>query len=380
MKFIRDIINEKRHSAQAQTPPADDTLLEPQDAQSDALDLGAYLQAPATAKNPLPPIADLDALERAFDSDDYAGENHEDENFDADGYEDDGYEDDDYEDDSLTADATAEQEPSLDPMDALFAQKVAPGEDAASDDDQDADYEDDAAGFFAGAPTASDEPEEEADDFEEDAPEASTVTTTASIADLRRAMAAERTSRRHEVSADMSVARAVPGAPVQMPAPAPGRGSSRSGRVKTRLLGFTPGTEESTDPMARAEKAGQSEFAVGWVVVIEGPGRGASFTLFDGVSKIGRGTSQAVSLNFGDNSISRENHVSIAYDGELNQFFIGHSGKANLVRVNNKPLLSTEEIRNGDTIRVGETTLRLIALCGEEFSWNKPAEKDARYA
>ncbi|QJF51163.1 FHA domain-containing protein [Roseobacter ponti] len=380
MKFIRDIINEKRHSAQAEKPPADDALLEPQDAQSDALDLGAYLQAPATAETPLPPIADLDALEREFDGDDYAGEDFADEDFDDDGYADDGYADDGYEEDDLNADTTAEQEQSPDPMDALFAQKVAPGDEAASDDDQDEVYEDDAAGFFAGAPTASDETEEEADAFEEDAPEAAADTTTASIAELRRAMAAERTAPRHEVSAEMSVAQAVSGAPVQMPAPAPGRGSSRSGRVKTRLLGFTPGTAESTDPMARAEKAGQSEFAVGWVVVIEGPGRGASFTLYDGVSKVGRGTTQAVSLNFGDNSISRENHVSIAYDGELNQFFIGHSGKANLVRVNNKPLLSTEEIRNGDTIRVGETTLRLIALCGEDFSWDKPAEKDAKYA
>ena len=95
-----------------------------------------------------------------------------------------------------------------------------------------------------------------------------------------------------------------------------------------------------------------------------------AFTLFDGVSQIGRGEGQSVRLDFGDNSISRNNHASIAFDDEAGQFYLGHGGKSNIVRLNAKPVLSTEEISDGDEIRLGETTLRFTALCGENFAWN----------
>ena len=167
--------------------------------------------------------------------------------------------------------------------------------------------------------------------------------------------------------------------PVQMPAPAKGRGSARSGRVKTRLLGFSAGSLERSDPFEK--KPGTPvEFPVGWLVVVSEKGRGASFSLHDGVTKVGRGTDQTVSLNFGDNSISRDNHVSIAFDSEQNKFFIGHSGKTNLVRVNNVPLLSTEELKSKDLIRLGETTLRFIAFCADDFSWVAEQEKVAKHA
>jgi FHA domain len=156
---------------------------------------------------------------------------------------------------------------------------------------------------------------------------------------------------------------------LQVPPPAAGRGSSRSGRVKTRLLGFNPESLGLANPFEKAESRTSDAFPVAWLVVVDGPGRGASYALHDGVSRIGRGDDQTVCLNFGDNSISRENHLSIAYDAEQNAFYIGQSGRSNIVRLNNKPLLSTEQVRNGDQIRVGETTLRLAALCSEDFSW-----------
>ena len=44
------------------------------------------------------------------------------------------------------------------------------------------------------------------------------------------------------------------------------------------------------------------------------------------------------------------------------QFFLGHGGKANLVRLNDKPVLSTEEVSSSDLIRIGETSLILQPL------------------
>ncbi|MEM9342575.1 MAG: FHA domain-containing protein [Pseudomonadota bacterium] len=142
------------------------------------------------------------------------------------------------------------------------------------------------------------------------------------------------------------------------------------GRVKTRLLGFHKPDEANADPISAAKaKEADTRFAVGWIVVVKGPGRGASFTLNSGASTIGRGDDQTVRLDFGDTSISRENHAVVAYDDEQKRFFIGHGGKANLVRLNDMPVLSTEPLHHGNIIRIGETSLMFVALCGDDFSW-----------
>ena len=117
---------------------------------------------------------------------------------------------------------------------------------------------------------------------------------------------------------------------------------------------------------------------VGWVAIVDGPGRGATFALGTGVSTIGRGTGQSLQLDFGDTRISRENHASLAYDPETRGVYLRHGGKANLVRLNGKPVLNTETLHNGDEIRIGETRLRFVALCRESFDWGdaNPAQQE----
>ncbi|OED50726.1 FHA domain-containing protein [Leisingera sp. S232] len=172
-------------------------------------------------------------------------------------------------------------------------------------------------------------------------------------------------------------------APIDVPAPSMGRGASRGGRVKTRLLGFSPAQAPGGDPFSRSAEGsapGYTQFPVGWLAVVQGPGRGAAFTLFNGVSVIGRGEDQTVRIDFGDNSISRDNHAAIAYDPEQKAFYIGHGGKANLVRRNGRPVLSTEELSAGDEIRIGETTLRFVPLCGAGFGWDEPQQDESAHA
>ena len=111
-------------------------------------------------------------------------------------------------------------------------------------------------------------------------------------------------------------------------------------------------------------------FPAGWLIVKGGPGKGAAFSLAQGVSQIGRGTDQTVALDFGDMAISRQNHAAIAYDAATHQFHVGHGGKSNLVRLNGKPLLSTEPLVDGDEIQIGETTLLLKVLCTPAFNWS----------
>jgi hypothetical protein len=166
-----------------------------------------------------------------------------------------------------------------------------------------------------------------------------------------------------------------------VPAPAVGRAGRRAGRVKTRLLGFNRAGDAGTDPfgdVAASTATPQREtFPVGWLVIVEGPGRGHAFSIFAGASMIGRGEDQMIRLDFGDNSISRHNHAAIAYDDETNKFFVGHGGKSNIIRRNARPVLSTEELHHADLLRIGETTLRFVALCGSDFQWGDAGDGDA---
>ncbi|MEM9576645.1 MAG: FHA domain-containing protein [Pseudomonadota bacterium] len=166
-----------------------------------------------------------------------------------------------------------------------------------------------------------------------------------------------------------------------VPAPAAGRAGRRAGRVKTRLLGFNRAVDGAHNPFDQAPEttasAQREKYPVGWLVIVEGPGVGHSFSIFSGASMIGRGEDQVIRLDFGDNSISRSNHAAIAYDDEQNKFYIGHGGKSNIIRRNARPVLSTEELHHADLIRIGETTLRFVALCGSDFQWNISGVADA---
>lgn len=148
------------------------------------------------------------------------------------------------------------------------------------------------------------------------------------------------------------------------------------GRKKTRIMGF--GGDDSTSDLfdiGEDEADAELEFPVGWLVITKGPGRGKCFVLQNPVSSIGRAADQTITLNFGDDTISRNNHAAIAYDDQMNTCFLGYGGKANLVRLNGRPVLTTEQLSHGDVIRVGLTDLRFIALCGPDFSWQETEDK-----
>ncbi|WP_333714177.1 FHA domain-containing protein [Yoonia sp.] len=170
----------------------------------------------------------------------------------------------------------------------------------------------------------------------------------------------------------------LPAAPA---APAAARSPARARRTKTRLIGFEKSDGAVVDlfndaPSAAAPKAKSLKFPVGWIVVVEGPGRGECFTLQTGMSQIGRGDDQAIQLDFGDNSISRSNHAAIVFDPETKEFLLGHGGKSNIVRLNNKPVISNESIKTGDVIKIGETVLRFVALCDKSFNWSQGGNEE----
>ncbi|NSY41358.1 FHA domain-containing protein [Leisingera sp. ANG59] len=157
---------------------------------------------------------------------------------------------------------------------------------------------------------------------------------------------------------------------------------ARKRRAKTRLLGFDTSDGDVVnlfDSSGAAAPARDTKFPVGWIVVADGPGYGESFTLKAGMSAIGRCEDQAVALDFGDTAISRSNHAAIVFDPESSQFYLGHGGKSNIVRLNGQPVISNEVLKSGDLIRLGETTLRFMALCGKDFNWTSAGGQEAEH-
>lgn len=164
-------------------------------------------------------------------------------------------------------------------------------------------------------------------------------------------------------------------------AAAPDRATSRARRNRTRLIGFDKSDGDVVDlfdDKAQSAPVSTVQFPVGWLLVVEGPGRGSCFALVAGMSQIGRGEDQTVRLDFGDSAISRQNHAAIVFDSESRKFILGHGGKANIVRLNNNPVISNEDLSDGDQIKIGDTVIQLKTLCGADFAWADTAEPEER--
>jgi len=138
------------------------------------------------------------------------------------------------------------------------------------------------------------------------------------------------------------------------------------------MSGLAPG-DQTGQPKTQYIRSGtiEADPVAGWLVVVKGPGRGGFRPIFVGMNSVGRDAGQRISLNFGDDMISREEHAFIAYDEEERRFYLQHGGKANLVRLGGRPVLSPTELQPNDLIRIGKTTLRFIPLCGSEFAWGE---------
>ena len=114
----------------------------------------------------------------------------------------------------------------------------------------------------------------------------------------------------------------------------------------------------------------------GWLVVVKGPGLGASITVGTGMNIVGRGNDVRCSLPFGDTLISSDDHVRIIYDEDERKFFIGHGSGKNVSRVNGQLLMNTMALEDGDVINLSKvTTVMFRAFCTADFDWAELDEK-----
>jgi hypothetical protein len=108
---------------------------------------------------------------------------------------------------------------------------------------------------------------------------------------------------------------------------------------------------------------------VGWLVIVDGPGRGASLPLGYGMNIIGRGARNRIVLDFGDREISEDDHFRIAYDRQNRRFHLVPGRGTNLVYVGGEPLLTPVELRPHQDVKVGATVLRFVPFCSADWDW-----------
>jgi hypothetical protein len=157
----------------------------------------------------------------------------------------------------------------------------------------------------------------------------------------------------------------------------PQPGQPQAGAQKTQLLGV-PGVSDSPKTQLASPVGGAAPGAaatasapvVGWIVVIDGPGKGKAVQLTYGQNIVGRGPTAHVRLDFGDDQLSSEDHFRVVYDGENRKFHLMPGSSRNLVHIGGDPLLSPTEVSGRTEIKAGRSKLLLMPLCGPDFDWS----------
>ncbi|MBY0531228.1 MAG: FHA domain-containing protein [Xanthobacteraceae bacterium] len=119
------------------------------------------------------------------------------------------------------------------------------------------------------------------------------------------------------------------------------------------------GGGEALDDISTQLIRDKSNQVVGKLTIVEGPGAGKSVNIFTGTNQIGRGDDMRVQVNFGDDTISRQQHAVITYDAKNLEVRVYDGGKPGGLWVNGTRVTSDQPVKFGDLIKLGETTLKL---------------------
>ena len=141
-----------------------------------------------------------------------------------------------------------------------------------------------------------------------------------------------------------------------------------------------PGSDTRAQPADRGPGGGVDPMAdppAGWLVIVDGPGKGRAVTLGLHHNPIGRDAESRVVLDYGDDTISRSRHLVVTYDPEGRRFWVTPGDGTNLCYVNDQPVLASMPLEPCARIRTGRTTLRFVPLCGPDFSWDGGGDADA---
>lgn len=110
--------------------------------------------------------------------------------------------------------------------------------------------------------------------------------------------------------------------------------------------------------------------AVGFLVCISGPHRGADYKLMAGRNFIGRAASMDVALA-DDDTVSRESHALVTYDTKHNSFSLSPGQGRGITYCNEEQVEMVRPLKAYDVIEVGKSRLIFLPLCGDQFQWSE---------
>lgn len=119
------------------------------------------------------------------------------------------------------------------------------------------------------------------------------------------------------------------------------------------------GGGEALDDISTQLIRDKSNQVVGRLTIVEGPGAGNAVSIYSGTNQIGRGNDMRVQINFGDDTISRQQHAVITFDTKNLEVRVYDGGKAGGLWVNGVRVTADQAVKFGDLIKLGETTLKL---------------------
>jgi pSer/pThr/pTyr-binding forkhead associated (FHA) protein len=131
------------------------------------------------------------------------------------------------------------------------------------------------------------------------------------------------------------------------------------GETRIRRQGEPVSADDTLDDISTQLIRDKSNQVVGKLTVTDGPGAGNSVKIYTGTNQIGRGNDMRVQINFGDDTISRQQHAVITFDGKNLEARIYDGGKPGGVWVNGTRVTGDQPIKFGDMIKLGETTLKI---------------------
>ncbi|MDD6157649.1 MAG: FHA domain-containing protein [Lachnospiraceae bacterium] len=126
------------------------------------------------------------------------------------------------------------------------------------------------------------------------------------------------------------------------------------------------GNEDVT--VAEAVKKIGFQPIAGWLVCVDGEGKGKDYKILYGRNFIGRDRSMDICIQ-GDKTISRVNHASISYDDKAKKYYYSPEIGRSIDYINGNPVFETVELHNRDCIEIGSMKLVFAPLCGDNFRW-----------
>jgi pSer/pThr/pTyr-binding forkhead associated (FHA) protein len=117
-----------------------------------------------------------------------------------------------------------------------------------------------------------------------------------------------------------------------------------------------PAQQQAADKRTVVVQGAGSKRLVGWVVIQQGPQRNTDFRLVEGSNRIGRGTDSAVHLH--DPLVSTMHAMICIEDGVCEVVDLGSQNGTFLN--DNQRKVSRDQLKSGDIIRMGDTSLKFI--------------------